>query len=120
MAFGPYPGGVRIVPLRDRIFDTPKLLTSNLSQTVDFQAIVLYDSPMSIETEYEFIPCYKGGRCEDAPCCGCGDDNRYLGEYDHDDHYEAYEDDYDEYDDDDEDYEGGEDIAMESSLFGDC
>lgn len=19
-----------------------------------------------------FTPCYAGGRCEDAPCCGCG------------------------------------------------
>lgn len=20
----------------------------------------------------EFVPCWRGGRCEDAPCCGCG------------------------------------------------
>lgn len=82
---------------------------------------------MSIYTEYEseFVPCYKGGRCEDAPCCGCGNDYRYLGEYDApdvDDFYDKwddYDDSYDEYDE--SDYESMmEDSAMESALFGDC
>ena len=83
---------------------------------------------MSIYTDTDFVPCYKGGRCEDAPCCGCGDDNRYLGEYSGDedgyDKWADYEDSYDEYDDEPEvDNDGplwNEDAAMESSLFGDC
>lgn len=26
-----------------------------------------------VADEYVFTPCWAGGRCEDAPCCGCGE-----------------------------------------------
>lgn len=89
------------------------------------------------ETDYEFLPCYKGGRCEDAPCCGCGDAVSRYGDVDVDDWYDSQ--DYEGWEpedcegvwdtcpyggcsdcDGDLTVEGGEDAAMESFLFGDC
>lgn len=66
--------------------------------------------------------------CEDAPCCGCCGTNIY-GQYQGDtgpsdfDYDQPDFEPWDGEDDEDEDqggWEGNEDAAMESGLFGDC
>lgn len=74
---------------------------------------------MSIYTDTDFVPCYKGGRCEDAPCCGCGPETSGYDEpYDYDD-YDTYSDYDDEPEMDDDgplwDDQGGEDAWLDGS-----